>query len=519
MRGVIFMRKMKRIMACAASMAVILTGVSAPLSQADAEMVQTGWRGDVNYDGRLSVADIVVLQKHLSGIESLSADMFEEFADVTADGRVNIADLALLKKCLDGGTEWIGIFEEQTEPEPEVKPFINAPIEAFGASLPSQDEASLVIFYVDFPDCTYENKLTAEEVQNIAFGEENTESQYYPFESMSAFYDRSSKGAMNLTGKVFSYTAQNSISYYNEDKVALAKECFEAFNESEDFSQYDKDSDGMIDATLFTVPVSANEDHWWPCAGGFGDYEYTVDGVKVGHIITGNAEPSDPMNFNSSYLHEMGHCMGLPDYYLYYSDDFDSMHGSAGTELMDADAYSDFCSYSKLMLGWYREDQISVYDSAQGSQTFTLKNAQTDEGNCVIVPCGTLDENYFSEYFIIEYSTDGGNNTGIANLWWQEVESGVRIHHVYSEIYSDYWWTYPKYQNGSEFTGMNDDGIRLIRLVNDGNGPFRTGDIVSEETSGFGWYDSSENETIDTGITISIGELTEEGYTITIQNK
>ena len=53
------------------------------------------------------------------------------------------------------------------------------------------------------------------------------------------------------------------------------------------------------------------------------------------------------------------------------------MKGNAGTELMDADAASDFGCFSKLMLGWYQKNQVSVYDSSKGTQTFQLQNAQT----------------------------------------------------------------------------------------------------------------------------------------------
>ncbi len=523
------MKKMKRLIACAAAAITVLTaGTAIAPTKANAELVQIGWRGDVNYDGILSIVDVVVLQKHILGIESIPENMMTPFADVLEDDKVNVSDLNLLKKCLVGGVDWIGIFEEQqteeptkpTEPDtPDETPFIGAAISAVGASLPSVGDAALVIFYIDFPDCTYASKLSADEVQSIAFGpEQDADSSFYPFESMSAFFNRSSKGRMNLTGKVFSYTAKNSISSYNENKVAIVEECYEAFKDSEDFSQYDKNNDGKIDATLLTVPSSASSDYWWPCAGGFGDPEYEVDGKKIGHIITGNSEPADHKGFNSTYLHEMGHCMGLPDYYLYYSDDSEGMNGSSGTELMDTDAYSDFCAYSKLMLGWYRENQVDVFDTNQGSQTFTLKPAQSENGNCVIIPNGTLDENYCSEYFVIEYETTEGNNSGITrgDLWWQNVESGVRIIHVYGEMHSDYWWTYLKYQNGSEYTGYNDEGIRLIRLVNDGNGPFTTGASINSFTQGFAWYDSNENETIDPGVTVSIGELTEEGYSITI---
>ncbi|MBQ7046378.1 MAG: hypothetical protein IJN85_01375, partial [Oscillospiraceae bacterium] len=84
------------------------------------------------------------------------------------------------------------------------------------------------------------------------------------------------------------------------------------------------------------------------------------------------------------------------------------------------------------------------------------------------------------------------------------------------------WWSHFKYGNGSEFTDSNgdgspdDEGIRVIRLVNDGNGPFSTDDVINNSVSGFGWYDESENETIDPGVSITVGELRDGKYTITI---
>lgn len=508
----------KKIKAVVVAVGCILSAAIVPVTNASAKQVLAGYRGDINHDMEVNSADLVLLSQHIMRINSISEDCAIN-ADLNDDSLVDVYDLICLRQCLIGERELIGIYSEIPDEEAD---FISPSIEAVGASLPSHGEANLVIFYVDFPDCRYSYEPTAEEFQKMAFGEADASSAAYPFESMSAFYERSSKGAMELGGKVFRYTTKENQSAYDTDKVKIAEECYDAFKESEDFSQYDGDGDGMIDATLFTVPTAAGDDNWWPCAGAFGDANYRVDGMSIGHIITGNAQiesSSDYKNFVSSYLHEMGHCMGLPDYYLYSSSDGEGFHGTAGTELMDMDASSDFSAFSKLMLGWYRENQIAVYDSSAGSQTFTLNNAQTDSGNCVIIPYGSLDSRYFSEYFIIEYATEDANNGGLP--WWQTGGNGIRIHHIKADLQEDYWWTYLKYQNGSEHTNGDDAGIRLIRIVNDTDGDnfFYTGDVIDNSVSGFGWYDSSENESIDPGVTISIGECTDGQYTITISNK
>lgn len=522
--------------------AILMTGT---ITASAAESI---YLGDVQTDDSVDVADVIKLQRYLLGTMPLqSVEIIA--ADMNQDQTIDIYDLALLKRAvLSGNWERIPLGEEETEPtadpteaptedtqEPTEVPteeppsggddFISAPIKNILGSLPSQGEANLVVFYVDFPDCPYTYEPSLEELNAICFGNpEDAQNDNYPFNSFSSFYARSSKGVMQLGGQVFRYTTSENRAAYDQDKDKLMRECYDAFNDQVDFSQFDGDGDGIIDATLFTVPTAAGDDDWWPCAGPTGDYMYQVDGKTIGHIITGNAEitsATDYKNFVSSYAHEMGHCMGLPDYYLYYSEDYDSMHGNAGTELMDADAYSDFGCFSKLMLGWYRENQIQVFDPNKGTeQSFTLANAQTDAGNCVILPYGEPDGNYFSEYMIIEYVTPEGSNYGInRDLWyWQSVAPGIRVYHIKADFADNGWWTYFKYENGSEFTNYDDDGIRLIRLANDAEGGnvFTTGDVIDGNISGFHWYAADESESVETGYTVSVGELADGNYTITV---
>ncbi|MGN0613449.1 MAG: dockerin type I domain-containing protein [Porcipelethomonas sp.] len=463
--------------------------------------------GDVNDDGVFDAADAAVMQKWLVKKGSISAP---DNGDMNSDGRLNVIDLVLMRRMLTGTIN--------TESS-----FINAPIKTVGAYLPSQGDGNLVIFYVDFPDCTYDYAPSEAEIYEIAFGSEDTSDANYPFESMSAFYSRSSKGALNLKGSVFRYTAKENQSAYDTDKAKLAMECYSAFEDSEDFTKYDGNGDGYIDATLFTVPTKAGDTDWWPCAGPLGRDEYSVDGMKIGHIITGNAQiesQNDYYNFNSSYLHEMGHCMGLPDYYLFSGGDGEGMHGYAGSELMDMDATTDFSAFSKLQLGWFRENQVNFYDSSKGTQTFTLNNAQTDSGNCIIIPNGSVDGQYQSEYFIIEYSTDDRNNSN--PQWFQKTADGIRIYHIDAEIFDNGYWKSYKYASGSEFTN-NDNGRRLIRLVNeaddnDTDNFFRSGDVINSSINGFAWYDSSDSETVAPGVTITVGSCVNDTYEITIEN-
>ncbi len=372
------MNKIKCILVAIMSSIVVLVGTAVSFN-AQAESVNKGFFGDVNMDMIVSVADIIKFEKALVGLEKIDTDEEKLRADLNKDKRINVFDTVALRYSVVNRI-WYEIKEEVVEPteptepvmptevtlptEPEIttiscvtttvatettvvttaetamKNFVDAPVKEINASLPSQGEAELVIFYIDFPDCRYNNIITDEQIQQISFGEADEENGNYPFESFSAFYGRSSKGAMQLDGKVFRYTAKENRSAYDIDKIKLMEECYDAFDEKVDFSRFDGNGDSRIDATLFTVPAGAGNFYWWPCASIFGDPEYRVDNMSIGNIVIGNAEIENEnsyVDYISSYLHEMGHCMGLSDYYLYYSDDHDGMHGNAGTELMDVE--------------------------------------------------------------------------------------------------------------------------------------------------------------------------------------
>ncbi len=544
---------LKKIAAGFFSMALLASG--GMMTGMSANAYASRYLGDLDQDNTLSVKDIILMQKYLLGRQEISDQILFDYADLNRDNKVNVYDFIMLKRSVLSGNWLVYVTEdpseptteepsqepteetteptteittdpvETTEPATEADTFLDPPIKKTLHNLPSQGNANLVIFYVDFPDCKYDYSPSAEEIEEIAFGEEDTSDSNFPFDSMTAFYNRSSKGAMKLSGKVFRYTAKNNLAYYTETKTLLL-ECYAAFNDSVDFSKFDGDGDKKIDATLVSVPKKAGDDLWWPCAGDSGltfSVEESIDGMQLGHFISGNAQiesASDYKNFNSSYLHEMGHCMGLPDYYLYYSEDGEGFHGetnTAGLELMDMDASTDFCCFSKLMLGWYKGSQISVYNLDQGGeQTFVLNNAQTDAGNCLILPYGKLN-NYCSEYLILEYITSEGNNSSSVYNWLTS-GNGIRAYHIKADLYNNGWWTSFKYENGGEKTNNDDAGIRLIRLTNDAEGGdiFTAGQVLDGNLSGWHWYDPNENESIDTGYSVTIGELKDGQYTVTV---
>ena len=494
---------------------------------------------DINTDGKVDVFDLIMLKKYVG--DSWAEPVWKWYEDEETPQETTVpVSTATFSKTEAVQTTTVSVSyltdmyteettEETTPPETTVtvadgNSFIYPAVDDIYKNVPSQGDSEIVIFYVDFPNCKYSAELSAEQIDEIAFGSENTNNPNYPFESISAFYSRASKGVSAVKGKTFRYTAKENIEEYNGDKDKLLKECYKAFENQVDFSQFDGNKDGTIDATLINVPESSDSDTWWPCAGSSNLRAFKVDNMKIGHMITGNSEISglyDYVKFVRTYSHELAHGMGLPDYYEYVSEDepdFEGLHGLAGIELMD-DALSDFGAVSKLHLGWYRRNQVQVYDYSKGTQTYILSGSQTENGNCLVIPCGELDSKYKSEYFVLEYNTSDGNNSYIRDNWYN-YGSGIRIYHVDAELYDNGSWVAYKYESGNGFYN-GEEGRRFIRITDDFadyDNYYHTGDIIDSSVSGFCFYDASGNETVDPNVKVTIGELTENGYEITVEN-
>lgn len=549
------------------SVSLLLSAVVPP-SPVSADWRDIGLIGDLNNDREVTISDLVLLTKHLHNIQPLTTDNlykvddsyvtigysndyyieptgYVQTADINRDGVVDVFDLSLLRRRLfttNNPNVWKWEWETTTTtatttttvtttdyPPPQQTDFIIPPVKGLYGSLPSQKDARIAIFCVDFADYKFENEPDLDLVREVAFGKSDQTDTNYPFDSISGFYDRSSKGAVKLSGEVYRYTAGSLKATYENDPwhVKLVDEILANMDDTVDFSQFDGDGDKTVDAIMICVPKQSGNTNWWPAAGAFGgDVNNRADGMNIGHVIVGNAEIESYTNYSyfcQTYIHELGHCMGLPDYYIYGNDtDFEGMHGSAGYEMMD-DTNADFGAASKLMLGWYANDQVNVYDSSKGEQVFTLHNAQGNKGNCVIIPNGKLNDRYYSEFFILEFSTLEGNNKYLKSLWWLPKGIGLRAYHVEATLNGSFWYKSWKYATSENENTKNGEGRRFIRLVNEGDSSsdnlLKEGSVIDSSMSNFCWYDSDDYQTIDPGLKITVNKITEDSCTITISPK
>ncbi|MGN0648788.1 MAG: dockerin type I domain-containing protein [Oscillospiraceae bacterium] len=476
-----------------------------PLSASAAtETVRVGYRGDINFDDAVTIADAIILSQHLNLTATITEENVASRADMNQDGSINAMDLTLIKRAMYL-QEFEGIYEEVEIPDAQP---IEAPVKVLRPSVPSTGNVRILMVCVSFSDCQFTEGYTDEQVQQMMFGQSDPASSLYPMESITGYYSRASYGRLNMAGDVYSYTSSNSIDSYVGKADDLVDEVLGALDSQIDYSQYDSNQDGKMDSMILALPGDASTDDWWPCNGGYYNGNY-FDGVVLGNLCVGGWALSDVEGFVSTWVHELGHAMGLPDYYKYENteDGYYGLNGDAGLEMMD-DAFGDMSAFSKLMLGWYHTDEVQIFSG--GTQTYTLQSSQ-QAPNCILIPRYN-DSGFLSEYFMVEYATYEGNNIN-----WQFVGGGIRVYHCQAEVVEGYWGPEFKYNNYGMYYDNSNQKQRVLRLVNEGNGFFDEGDVITNSTAGFAWYDENGNRTVNPNVTISVGSLVDGSYTVTVQ--
>ena len=463
-------------------------------------------RGDLNGDKRISVADLVLLQRWLSGNRKIKLINWE-MADLCEDDRLDVFDLVKLRQLLL--TEIKGLDME-------------APVSALETTMPSIGSVRIPVFAVDFPDYTLNSLDFAGVIKEQCFGEENKKDLTYPMESVPAYFDRASYGKLNLEFDVMNYTARKTAgSYVKNNAQELVEEIMIEFEHKLDYRDYDVNGDSVMDSMIIIVPDSLttlDDDgdkvpDWWPFSAKYcGSNSY--DGVRAGSYCVSPFWFQERAGTNVKIAHELCHAMGLTDYYCLDKDKDTGdggMEGDAGFELMD-EGRGDLSAFSKLMLGWIADDEIQVYTG--GEQTFTLRSAQ-QKPSCIVIP-RKQENGWLSEYMIIEFITGEANNT---NYNWNGIispllsrEGGVRILHCDAEVSEGAFGTEYRYSINSPHYDSSDEKQRVLRLVNPG-GMFYPGtkgldynNVIDSSTEGFAWYDENGDMTIDTGLKVRISD-------------
>lgn len=367
------------------------------------------------------------------------------------------------------------------------------------------------------------------------------------WESVKTYYQKASYGKLNITFDVqpvcrMQYSSsyyenltatdeQSGQDYKNGDNVIL-HEALAKLDSAIDFSKYDTNNDGCIDAVylIYSAPVDySNDSFFWAYVTWNGTdnqydnkYAYYYMFTGLDFMDEGSANNGSMTINTETFIHETGHLLALDDYYDYDSN-AGCNEGLGGCAMMDWNI-GDHDAYSKIMMGW--TDATVVNET----QTITIKSLQK-QGDVILIPL-SFDNSYFCEYLLIDlYSAQGLNELRSehgSTVLYGGAEYGVRIYHVSSSANNPY------NNNYGSFTDCNnsDTANALIKLVeaDGGDSKFTDSDgYTTVATESDLWKTGStlgsvfENYTRNNGDTvnfeISIDSVSAEQATITVTFK
>ena len=187
------------------------------------------------------------------------------------------------------------------------------------------------------------------------------------------------------------------------DSRPIVAEAIQNADDYFDFAPYDTSGDGTVTNDELTIFMIVSGDyggahHWW-----------TISPVSTDDGVTVEGEYSATYEYRhvGSYLHELGHDLGLPDLYDTPSG---GSYGIGDYGLMGSGSWtsSHMTAWSKIQLGWINPTVVTA------NGYYYVDDAETHPEAYILI-----DETYSStEYFLIE-------NRYPANSYYETVDGDV----------------------------------------------------------------------------------------------
>lgn len=310
--------------------------------------------------------------------------------------------------------------------------------------LSTTGKARAIVIRVDFPASedgseaaeTIPENETDEDLLNAFNSPQDTTNALYPYESLHAYYERSSFGKLDYQATAIAhYTAQHPRSYYASSASAegLFAEALNGVDDQIDFSQADANNDGYIDAVYLQFAGECGQwaTTWWPKKANFSDDnilgQLDLDGKHVCSAVMLSTRMHWSGVFEQVLIHETGHVLGLPDLYAYGD------HSGLGTstfDMMDNDI-GDQNGLFKWLLGWITPEDITyVLTTSEGVDVrigtgeivhhddaasidltpYTSDNTEETGGFVAVSPDeAILSGNLFTSFFLLQFDHAAGN--------------------------------------------------------------------------------------------------------------
>ena len=360
-----------------------------------------------------------------------------------------------------------GALQMQFQPYklPASKSKLNAVGSNASADVPAQGERHIPIILVEFQDKKFNN--TRERIIEAMLTGDESVGQY--------FHDQSN-GVYQPVFDVYGiYCLSQDREYYGghngttKDKGIgwlVTEACQLAADDGVSFQPYDTNGDRFCDVVIVIFAgvgeAQAKVYHpeaIWPCnwtldaakyynRGGNGAFSPGAGDPYVNHFavfneLYGSNDNGRTIDGIGTFVHEFGHCLGLPDLYDTAGND---NYGMGNWDVMCLGCYCNdgytpvgYSAYEKVFMGWV--DFIKPVANTYYTLTpWNQGNKETDQAVCI-----TSDVNK-NEYFILENRKRVGWDRYLPGV-------GILVTHI---TYSSSYWTNNK---------PNNDKVQLVTIL------------------------------------------------------
>lgn len=392
---------------------------------------------------------------------------------------------------------------------------------------------------------TYDVLVVPVEIQNVPFEASyktkldkvfNGTSEDTGWESVASYYYKSSFGLLDLNFDILDkHITSNVKSYYegkgqDGDQHAIL-DALTALDSTIDFSKYDSNNDGVIDSIIFIYSTDYNYDvdPWWAWVyvsnpdivgsvseldGKNFEYYFWASYDFMNDALPGN---SDLILNSETYIHELGHLMGIVDFYPYEGNNQYGPMG--GFDMMDANA-GDHGPFNKLVFGW-----LQPLVAQKGTYQVTLDSYSTDTdglNSTLLIPfnSGDLnDGNAFDEYLLVMFYTPNGLYSAHSGLEYVPSNAGIVVYHIDARLTSNpvFW--------GEYFINDNEGSSSFINQILEadknnsipGNGSIKQSDLLTSGTLNLNTYSWNQGGKINVSLTVaSLFNNSSENVTLTV---
>ncbi len=307
--------------------------------------------------------------------------------------------------------------------------------------MPSEGEVETMLVLAEFSDAKFTDdfKKDLREMLYLPDSDENAEKylRMYPYESLTAYYQRASFEKLTITGDVYNFSSEHERSYYDNrgdsmysdvldhiKKEIIAKNTDDTGMTDLEFlddyiSKYDSNNDMKLDGLYIAVAGGNNDwgNKWWSYSEeglklNIGSYSVPVL-VQVVDIYNEEAGKENMGSFIKTFIHETGHMLGLDDYYSYedaQEECEDFIVEKFDTFAMMNDAVGDQDGFAKMLLGWLPEESVQI--ASKGESVKTLRS-YSETGDVLIIIPQEEYETYgtYSQFILAEHYTNSLNDT------------------------------------------------------------------------------------------------------------